>query len=99
MSSEDRVSESVADERSTEETDVSESGTDGDATFDLHGPPSEDREGSKWASYALAGLLAVVFLVGILRVVDPAGTGLLIGAIGALFGLSIVVLAVRERMD
>ena len=95
MSSENRDQE---DANSTEETDASaDSDAPGDATFDLHGPPSEDREASKWGGYVLAGLLLAVFLVGLLRLIDPAGTGLLIGAIGTLFGLAIVALAIRER--
>ena len=98
-SAEDRTPESAEDGHSTEETDVSpDSERPEDVTFDLHGPPSEDREASKWGGYALAALLAVVFLVGLLRLIDPAGTGLLIGALLALFGLAIGALAVRQRL-
>ena len=86
MPSENRDSEQSADRQRDDEP------------IDLHAPPDEDREASKWGGYVLAALLLVVFLVGFLRVIDPAGTGLLLGAIGTLFGLAIVVLAFRERM-
>jgi hypothetical protein len=59
-------------------------------------PP--DREGSKWGGYALALLLVLVFLIGLLRLVYPRATGLLVGAVLALFGVFVALLAVRERL-
>ncbi|WP_135852204.1 hypothetical protein [Halorussus salinus] len=58
-------------------------------------PP--ERDGSRRGSYLLAGLLAAVFLLGLLRVVSPTAAALAVGSLLALFGVAVGLLAVREE--
>ncbi|WP_115865202.1 hypothetical protein [Halorussus litoreus] len=62
------------------------------------GEPPADDEGSRWGTYALAGLLAVVFLIGLVRISYPNLSILVIGTLLALFGLLVGVVAVWNRI-
>lgn len=57
-----------------------------------------DPDSSQWSKYGLLLLFATVFLAGIARLVYPTGAALVLMTVLSLFGVFVVVLAVRERM-
>ncbi|UPW02269.1 hypothetical protein M0R88_09305 [Halorussus gelatinilyticus] len=59
---------------------------------------SSARDASRRGSYALAGLLVAVFLLGLLRLVSPTAAALAVGSLLALFGVAVGLLAVREKV-
>lgn len=109
MPSDDRTAETTDDQPSTEMPSESEASAatevsaESDTPEDLSLPEGfgevpDDREGSRWGGYALAGLLAIVFLIGLVRVAYPNASILVIGTLLALFGVLIGVLAARGRL-
>lgn len=100
MSSDDRRS-GTDDERSGSDGDrrsgrVDESSTDRSLPEGF-GEPAPDREASRWGGYALVGLLAVVFLVGLVRLTYPTASVMVIGTLLALFGVLVGALAAWTR--
>ena len=62
-------------------------------------PTSEAAPDSRpWSKYGLALLFATVFLAGVARLVYPTGAALVLMTVLSLFGVFVIVLAVRERI-
>mgnify|MGYP000524117930 CR=1 FL=1 len=102
MSSDASRSETDADERPASAADRRAERTD-DSSPDRtlpegFGEPAPDREASRWGGYALAGLLAVVFLVGLVRLTYPTASVMVVGTLLALFGVFVGALAAWTRL-
>lgn len=86
------AADSEADTGASDRPEGAESANPGGAT------DAPDREASRLGSYALAGLVLAVFLLGLLRLVSPTASGLAVGSLLALFGVAVGLLAVRDRV-
>lgn len=72
--------------------------TDAGPERDARSTSAGDSDSRRWSKYGLALLVATVFLAGIARLVYPTGAALVLMTVLSLFGVFVVVLAVRERI-
>ena len=72
--------------------------TDSAAERDAHVTSDADPNSRQWAKYGIALLIATVFLAGVARLVYPTGAALVLMTVLSLFGVLVMVLAIRERL-
>ena len=78
--------------------DDSPSPTDFGPERDPRPTSDADNDSHNWAKYGLGVLIVTVFFAGVARLVYPTGAALVLMTVLSLFGVFVIVLAVRERL-